>query len=80
MDTRQVERVAEHADVLQVGSRNMQNFSLLAELGRIRRPAPQAWPLDERQQSGAPSRIATSPRTSSPDRERCRGYLRARIG
>ena len=38
MDTRQVERVAEHADVLQVGARNMQNFSLLDELGRIRRP------------------------------------------
>jgi 3-deoxy-7-phosphoheptulonate synthase len=38
MDTRQVERVAEHADILQVGARNMQNFSLLAELGRVRRP------------------------------------------
>jgi len=38
MDTRQVERVAEHADVLQVGARNMQNFALLDELGRIRRP------------------------------------------
>jgi 3-deoxy-7-phosphoheptulonate synthase len=30
--------VAEHADVLQVGARNMQNFALLDELGRIRRP------------------------------------------
>jgi 3-deoxy-7-phosphoheptulonate synthase len=38
MDTRQVEQVAEYADVLQVGARNMQNFALLAELGRIRRP------------------------------------------
>ena len=38
MDTRQVELVAEHADILQVGARNMQNFSLLDELGRIRRP------------------------------------------
>ena len=38
MDTRQVELVAEHADVLQVGARNMQNFALLSELGRIRRP------------------------------------------
>src|SRR5690606_32857116 len=38
MDTRQVELVAEHADVLQVGARNMQNFSLLAEVGRARRP------------------------------------------
>ncbi len=38
MDTRQVDVVAEHADVLQVGARNMQNFALLDELGRIRRP------------------------------------------
>lgn len=37
MDTRHVERVAEHVDVLQVGARNMQNFALLSELGRVRR-------------------------------------------
>lgn len=38
MDTRQVEKVAEHADVLQVGARNMQNFALLQEVGRVQRP------------------------------------------
>lgn len=38
MDTRQVEAVAEHADMLQVGARNMQNFPLLAEVGRTQRP------------------------------------------
>lgn len=38
LDTRHVEIVAEHADMLQVGARNMQNFSLLAELGRVQRP------------------------------------------
>ena len=38
LDPRQVELVAEHADVLQVGARNMQNFSLLSEVGRVRRP------------------------------------------
>jgi 3-deoxy-7-phosphoheptulonate synthase len=38
MDTRQVELVAEHADVLQIGARNMQNFSLLSEVGRVHRP------------------------------------------
>ncbi len=38
MDTRQVELVAEYADVLQVGARNMQNFALLSELGRVQRP------------------------------------------
>jgi 3-deoxy-7-phosphoheptulonate synthase len=38
MDTRQVERIAEHADVLQIGARNMQNFALLSEVGRVQRP------------------------------------------
>ncbi|HET9985199.1 MAG TPA: 3-deoxy-7-phosphoheptulonate synthase [Longimicrobiales bacterium] len=38
MDTRQVELVAEYADVLQVGARNMQNFALLSEVGRVQRP------------------------------------------
>ena len=38
MDTRQVELVAAHADVLQIGARNMQNFSLLAQVGRVQRP------------------------------------------
>lgn len=38
MDTRQVEMVAEYADMLQIGARNMQNFSLLSEVGKIQRP------------------------------------------
>jgi 3-deoxy-7-phosphoheptulonate synthase len=38
MDPRQVESVAEVADCLQVGARNMQNFSLLSEVGRTNRP------------------------------------------
>jgi 3-deoxy-7-phosphoheptulonate synthase len=38
MDTRQVEMVASYADVLQIGARNMQNFPLLTEVGRLRRP------------------------------------------
>ena len=38
MDTRQVEEVAGFADALQVGARNMQNFALLSELGRVHRP------------------------------------------
>ena len=33
-----VEAVARYADVLQVGARNMQNFSLLSEVGRSSRP------------------------------------------
>jgi 3-deoxy-7-phosphoheptulonate synthase len=38
MDTRQVDRVAQIADLIQVGARNMQNFPLLAELGRCGKP------------------------------------------
>ena len=38
MDASQIPQMAEHVDLLQVGARNMQNFSLLKELGRIRRP------------------------------------------
>jgi 3-deoxy-7-phosphoheptulonate synthase len=33
-----VELVAEYADILQVGARNMQNFALLKKLGRVARP------------------------------------------
>ena len=38
MEPGQVERVAETADVLQIGARNMQNFPLLKEIGRSQRP------------------------------------------
>jgi 3-deoxy-7-phosphoheptulonate synthase len=38
MDTRQVELVAGYADMLQIGSRNMQNFPLLKEAGMSRKP------------------------------------------
>jgi 3-deoxy-7-phosphoheptulonate synthase len=38
MDPRDVELVAAYADILQIGARNMQNFSLLKELGRVKRP------------------------------------------
>lgn len=38
VDTRDVYFVSEYADVLQVGARNMQNFSLLVELGKVNKP------------------------------------------
>jgi len=38
MDVTQIPLVAEYADILQVGARNMQNFSLLRELGDRRKP------------------------------------------
>jgi 3-deoxy-7-phosphoheptulonate synthase len=38
MDTKDLEMVCEYADCLQVGARNMQNFSLLREVGRTKLP------------------------------------------
>jgi 3-deoxy-7-phosphoheptulonate synthase len=38
LDTDTAELVAEYADCLQIGARNMQNFALLKKVGRIRRP------------------------------------------
>lgn len=38
MDSRDVDLVSDYADVLQIGSRNMQNFSLLKEVGRSLKP------------------------------------------
>jgi 3-deoxy-7-phosphoheptulonate synthase len=38
MDVRVIEMMLRYVDCLQVGARNMQNFDLLKELGRVRRP------------------------------------------
>jgi len=38
IDTRDVPWVCEYADVLQIGARNMQNFSLLKEVGKTQKP------------------------------------------
>jgi 3-deoxy-7-phosphoheptulonate synthase len=38
LDPRDVSWVSEYADVLQVGARNMQNFSLLKEVGKVEKP------------------------------------------
>jgi 3-deoxy-7-phosphoheptulonate synthase len=38
MDQTQIPLVAQYADILQVGARNMQNFNLLRELGKQRKP------------------------------------------
>lgn len=38
MDTRDVELVVGYADVLQIGTRNMQNFNLLKEVGLTKKP------------------------------------------
>jgi 3-deoxy-7-phosphoheptulonate synthase len=38
LDTETADTVEEYADILQVGARNMQNFSLLKRMGRARKP------------------------------------------
>lgn len=38
LDPRDIELVAQHADMLQIGARNMQNFSLLREAGQAGKP------------------------------------------
>src|SRR5574340_1617107 len=38
MDVEHLAMVADYADVLQIGARNMQSYSLLRQLGRVRRP------------------------------------------
>lgn len=38
MDTDQIALVASYADILQIGARNMQNFSLLKKLGTVKNP------------------------------------------
>ncbi|MCM8790856.1 MAG: 3-deoxy-7-phosphoheptulonate synthase [Candidatus Omnitrophica bacterium] len=38
MDLRDTELVAKYADIIQIGARNMQNFNLLKEVGKTRKP------------------------------------------
>lgn len=38
LDTRDVEKVARHTDILQIGARNMQNYELLKEAGKTGLP------------------------------------------
>ncbi len=38
MDPHDIDKIAQHADMLQVGARNAQNFSLLRRLGKVDKP------------------------------------------
>jgi len=38
IDTKDVKLVSEYADVMQIGARNMQNFALLKEVGKLEKP------------------------------------------
>ena len=60
MDTRKVEVVAQYADVLQIGSRNMQNFPLLIEAGKTGKPIllKRGWSATIKEWLGAAEYIA----------------------
>ena len=38
MDPRKIDLICEHADILQIGSRNMHNSPLLSEVGKVKKP------------------------------------------
>lgn len=38
LDVRDIEEVAKHTDIFQIGTRNMQNFNLLKEVGKTQKP------------------------------------------
>ena len=38
MDSTQIPLLSDYADILQIGARNMQNFNLLREIGKLRKP------------------------------------------
>lgn len=38
MDSQNIDLICKYADILQVGTRNMQNFSLLKDLGKVKKP------------------------------------------
>jgi 3-deoxy-7-phosphoheptulonate synthase len=38
MDVSQIELIGKYSDIFQVGARNMQNYTLLRELGHVRKP------------------------------------------
>lgn len=38
MHVKYIDQVAEYADILQIGTRNMQNYEILSEVGKLRKP------------------------------------------
>ena len=71
MDARDLEPVVEVADVIQLGARNMQNYALLAEVGRAGLPgAAQARPLGDAR--GAADGGGVHPQGGQPERDAVR--------
>ena len=46
MDPRDIEEAIEYIDIIQIGARNMQNYSLLKEIGRTNKPVMPAKTAD----------------------------------
>ncbi len=73
LDVRDAETVAEWADVLQVGARNMQNFMMLEELGRMRQSGPaQARSLGDHRRDALGRRVRAQGRQPRPHALRAR--------
>ena len=53
MDINQMELIAKYCDIFQVGARNMQNFTLLRELGHTRKPVLLKRGISARSRSGS---------------------------
>ena len=72
-DPRAVETVCKYVDMLQIGTRNMQNFALLKEIAHANKPV-----LLKRGSSGNGRRVAHGGRVHYGRRQRCHCALRAR--
>ena len=63
LDTQHADAIAEHADVVQIGARNMQNYALLEVAGKLGKPV-----LLKRGLSSLARGAASRPRTTSSRR------------
>jgi 3-deoxy-7-phosphoheptulonate synthase len=75
MDISQIEVIDRYADIFQVGARNMQNFTLLRELGRCASPCCSSAASRPRSRSGC-SRPSTSWRAATRDVILCERGIR----
>jgi len=61
MEVSQIELIERYADIHQVGARNMQNYSLLRELGRAKKPVLLKRGIPRPSKSGCSARSTCSP-------------------
>ena len=75
MEPSQVDIVAEYADILQIGTRNMQNYSLLRDVGRVARPVHAQARL-RRDRRGVPDGRRVHRRSGNPNVILCERGIR----